>query len=663
MPTEPLHTVVFQPSGRRGLVRRGLSILEASRELGAGIEAVCGGKWTCGKCKVRVEEGFFETLKITSSRSHVSVRAPVEGKFLTPKQQAGGYRLACKAEIQGDLVVFVPEESRVDGQVIRKGVTDRKIHINPSVRTYYVEMAPPTLHDPLGDFERLCEALDAQHGLRAPLVDYRVLVGLGQTLRSAEWKVSVSIWTGGAAAEIVRVTPGRLERSLGLAIDVGTTSLAVYLCDLDTGEVVAYEAIMNPQVKYGEDVISRITYAMSSDDGLQKLREAVVGGVNVLAGRVSATAGATTDDILELAVVFNTAMHHCFLGIDPQYLGTAPYAPALQRSINVKARDLGLDACPGANVFVLPNEAGFVGADNVAVLIAEEPWKSTERQLIIDVGTNGELVMGNKDRLMSSSCATGPAFEGAQILFGMRAAPGAIERVYINPDTKEPRYKVIGKEMWSDEIRPEDVGSKGICGSGIIDAIAELFKAGIIDRSGRFVKGIDSPRVRKGDKGDEYVLAWSDETSIGRDIAVTIWDIRAVQLAKGAMYAGAKTMMQKLGYETLDRVVLAGAFGSYIDREEALVIGLFPDVPVQRVHVVGNAAGDGARMALLDADKRLEADKWAREIEYLELSLEPKLESDIARAMYIPHMTDAFSNAAKVLAAAGVAELAKTKAV
>ena len=659
MSDKKLHMVIFQPSGSRGHVEGGKTVLEASRELGVDIEAICGEKRTCGKCKVRIEDGFFEKFGIVSSPKHVSGHKPVEEKFFTPERKAEGYRLACTAEVHGDLVVFVPEEARVGGQVVRKAVTDRKINVNPSVRTYYVEMVPPTLHDPLGDYERLCDALKEQHGLERPLVDYKVLLGLPGTARDAGWKVSVSVWTGGPAPEIVRVAPGRVERSIGLAVDVGTTSVAAYLCDLETGEVVGYDSMMNPQVPYGEDVMSRITYAMSHDDGIEKLKAAIVEGVNILAARVAVAAGFTNEDILELAIVFNTAMHHCFLGIYPENLGMAPYAPALHHSINIKARDLGLTFCPGANVFVLPNEAGFVGADNVGVLIAEEPWKSEDRQLIIDIGTNGELIMGNKERLISSSCATGPAFEGAQIHFGMRAAPGAIEKIYINPETKEPRFKVIGKDKWSDEMPPEEIGTKGICGSGIIDGVAELFKAGIIEKSGRFRKDIESQRVRRGEKGDEYVLAWAAETSVGRDVTMTISDVRAVQLAKGAMYAGAKIMMERLGYDALDRVVLAGAFGSFIDREESLVIGMFPDVPVDKVYAVGNAAGDGARMALLDADKRLEADHWARQIEYLELSVEPTFQKDFAHAMHIPHMKDEFANLASVLAAEGLAGLVK----
>jgi uncharacterized 2Fe-2S/4Fe-4S cluster protein (DUF4445 family) len=654
-----MHTVIFQPSGRRGQVEEGKSILEASRELGVEIEGICGEKRTCGKCKVRIEDGFFERFGVVSSPGHVTPWRPVESKFFTEERKEEGFRLACVCKIHGDLVVFVPEEARAGGQVVRKAVTDRKINVNPSVRTYYIEMPPPTLHDPLGDYERICDALKAQHGLEPPLLDYQVLLRMPGTLREAGWKVSVSIWEGGPRPEIVRIAPGKVDRSIGLAIDVGTTSVAAYLCDLATGEVLNHDSMMNPQVPYGEDVMSRITYAMSHDDGIDKLQAAIIEGINTISARITEAVGFTHEDVLELAIVFNTAMHHCFLGIYPEHLGLAPYAPALHHSINIKARDLGLKFCPGANVFVLPNEAGFVGADNVGVLIAEEPWTKDDRQLIIDIGTNGELIMGNKEKLISSSCATGPALEGAHIKFGMRAAPGAIEKIYINPETKEPRYRVIGKEEWSDELDPETIGTKGICGSGIIDGVAELFKSGIIDKTGKFVKDQNHPRVRKGEDGDEYVLAWAGETSIGRDVTMTIKDVRAVQLAKGAMYAGAKIMMQKLGYDSLDRVVLAGAFGSFIDREESLVIGMFPDVPVTKAYAVGNAAGDGARMALLDATKRAEADEWARKVEYIELSVEPAFEKEFMYAMHLPHMKDSFPNLKEVLEAEGLGDLIK----
>jgi len=349
-----------------------------------------------------------------------------------------------------------------------------------------------------------------------------------------------------------------------------------------------------------------------------------------------------------MTIVFNTAMHHIFLGFNPEYIGRSPFIPAAQHSLNIKARDLGLKINPGSYVHILPIEAGFVGADNVGVLIAEEPYNQDEMVLIIDIGTNGELLLGNRERICSTSCATGPAFEGAQIKFGMRAAPGAIEKVKIDPETKEPLYKVIGKADWHTHL--EKVNAKGICGSGIIDAVAEMFKAGIIDKSGKFNMDLETPRVRRGTDGKpEYVIAWAEETSIGTDITITQADVRALQLAKGALYAGAKLMMKKMGVEKLDRVVLAGAFGSYIDKESALTLGMFPDCEIDKVYAVGNAAGDGARMALLNRDKRREADEKARFVEFMEIAVEPEFEKEFMMAMHIPHMKDKFPNLKKLL--------------
>jgi len=421
-----------------------------------------------------------------------------------------------------------------------------------------------------------------------------------------------------------------------------------YLCDLSTGKVINTESMMNPQVPYGEDVMSRITYAMSNPEGLKTMQDAIITGLNEIIDKVVSEVrkdgpnpGFAIDD---LTIVFNTAMHHIFLGLNPVYIGRSPFIPAVQRSLDIKARDLGLKINPGSFIHVLPIEAGFVGADNVGVLIAREQYFQDDMVLIIDIGTNGELLLGNKDRVCSTSCATGPAFEGAQIKFGMRAAPGAIEKVQIDPTTKEPQYKVIGKADWHTHIEGK-INAKGICGSAIIDVIAEMFKAGIIDKTGKFVMDAGTNRIRKDEEGrPEYVLAWSAETSINQDITVTQGDVRALQLAKGALYTGVKLMMQKMGVAKLDRVELAGAFGSHIDREASLALGLFPDVPIDKVVVVGNAAGDGARMTLLNKDKRREADERARWVEFVEIATEPAFEKEFMQAMHIPHMKDKFPN-------------------
>lgn len=1129
------HLVIFQPSGRRGYIDEGKTIKEASVVLGVDIEGVCGERGICGKCKVRVEEGFFEKYGIESSKDHLSPMLQAERKFFNLRQEQEGYRQACQARILGDVVVFVPEESRMGKQVIRKPAREIAIELNPAVRKYYVELAKATLDDTLGDQERLQAELSRKFGLPNLTFDYQVLLSLQEVVREGDWKVTVSVWMD---KEVIKVEPGRVEKGYGLAVDVGTTTLAGYLCDLTDGKVVATASMMNPQVVYGEDVMSRITYTMTHPDGLEHLNKAILDGLNGIAEEAAAQAGIKRQDILDMTIVGNTCMHHLFLNIDPKYIGRSPFPPAVHHSIDIKARDWGLKilpevepadkggyppcqvACPagvngqdflyliaqgkfsealevvrrampfagvcgrvcthpceiecergkvdeplsirslhrfvadyefktgrqkatpiektkldkvaiigsgpaglscayelvrrgypvtvfeaapkaggnlrygipeyrlpkeildneisyieelgveiktnspikdlqnifdqgykavflaigcpasmklgipnedakgviyaldflkqvnsgakidlgnrvvvigggsvaidaarvslrlganevhlvcletrdltskdrmlaqdweieeaedegliihpclgpkeiltkegkvvglktivctsvrdedgrfapkfaegpaplieaetiivaigqkleeavfkevernpiqtikvdratletnikgvfaggdavlgpsnvitavaagkeaatsielylegldlkqarpaplkkveevpkegvkaetravmpmlevekrkdfaevelgfdeqvakeeckrclncgvyaetkisklaetrdtgikiapGAYVHVLPIEAGFVGADNVGVLIAEEPYKQNSIELIIDIGTNGELVLGNRQKLISASCATGPAFEGAEIRHGMRAAPGAIEKIEIDKETKEVRFKVVGKEGWNTDL--DDVGAKGICGSGIIDAVAQLFMAGIIDHTGRFRRDLKSPRFRVTENGPEFVIAWANETSIGQDIVICQSDVRNIQLAKAAMYAGAKMLMRRLGVDKLDKVILAGAFGTYIDKTSAACLGLFPDCDLDNIHAVGNAAGDGARIALLNVNKRAEANEIARKVEYVELTVEPDFEKAFSQAMWLPHMTDSF---------------------
>jgi len=621
-------------------VEAGKNILQAAQDLGVAIESICGGKQTCGKCRVRVEEGSFERDTLRSRRRNLSPFSAPEGKFIGPNEREAGYRLACAAELQGDALVYLPEEARRKQQMICKDAHEISVDLNPGVKSYYLELSPPSLQEPLGDFERLQRALQNTFSLNILSMDYPALQSLPQRLRDGDWNVTAFV---GRGREVLDVRPGRVEKFYGLAVDIGTTTLAVYLCNLNNGQVVASDSMMNPQVIYGEDVMSRITYAMMNPSaGLKRLKEAITEGLNGLIGSVAKSATIIPEDILELVVVGNTAMHHIFLGIEPGHLGRSPFPPAVHHSLDIKARDLGLKVHPAANVHILPIEAGFVGADNVGVLISQVPYEREEMSLIIDIGTNGELVLGNKRRLISSSCATGPALEGAQLRFGMRAAPGAIERVRIDPKTLEVKYKVIGLEKWSHECFPSEIQARGICGSGIIEAVAEMFKAGALDRSGRFNDSIARPRLRKGEKGYEFVIARAEETGIGQDITISIPDLRAVQLAKGALYAGAKVMMSVLGVERLDKVILAGAFGSSVDRERAMILGMFPDCGLENVSSVGNAAGDGARMALLNHEKRAEADRVAREVEYIELTTYPNFTEEFVAAMYIPHRMDAF---------------------
>ncbi|MBE6096730.1 MAG: DUF4445 domain-containing protein [Schwartzia succinivorans] len=632
------YTIVFQPSGRRGEVPAGKTVLAAAQELGVGIEASCGGKGVCGKCRIIVEEGRFEKLGLVSGASHVSERGETEEKFFTEDELSRGYRLACLTQITGDLVVTVPEESRSVKQVILEKGKKRTFTINPAVKQYTIKLPAPTLEDARDDRRRLLDVLEEKEGLSGLTVDYPVLRTLPRTLRENDWLVTVSVWQG---KEVIRVESGEAPHSLGIAIDIGTTTLAAFLCDLVTGELLSKASRMNPEIGYGEDVLARISYAMANEDGGEKLQRAMQDAVSELAAQMTGEIGRTPSEVDEMVLVYNTAMHHFTLGLDSRYVGRSPFAPAASDALDIKARDLGILINPSANIHSLPIEAGFVGADNVAVLLAEEPYNSEPVKLIIDIGTNGEIDLGNKERLLSTSCATGPALEGAQIAFGMRAAPGAIERIEINPETYEPRYKVIGKDEWFPDI--SFTGAQGICGSGIIDVVAELYRAGIISKAGRINTKLDTPRVRKDDKGKaEYVLAWAPETAVHKDIVITQGDIRAVQLAKGAIYVGAKYLMEKYGIDHVDEVILAGAFGSYINKKSAMALGMFPDCALEKVQAVGNAAGDGARIALLNVEKRKEAARVAREVEFIETAVEPDFQTRFMEALAIPHAKDEF---------------------
>ncbi len=672
--------VIFQPSGSRGEVDKGLSIIEASRQLGVDIEALCGEKKVCGKCKVRIEEGVFQKFGITSKRENAGEWQAEEEKFINAAQRDEGYRLGCVAKVEGDMLVFVPEESRAGKQVVSKAARDIHIDHNPAVKLYYVEVEKPTFEEPTGDFERICKGIEGQYGLKDLKIDLFALRQLPAALRKEGWKVTVSVWMD---QEIIRVRPGKCENSYGLAIDVGTTTVAGYFCNLNTMEVLDTVSLMNPQCKYGEDVMSRITYHMMNPDGLERMNNDIIEGLNWLIDQAiegthppkkkkkkkkgeegpeewveapeegKTYLRLTKEDIEDITLGGNTAMHHIFLNLDPEHMGLAPFPPVIHHSLNIKTRDLGIKINPSAYIFVLPNEAGFVGADNVGVLISEEPYKKEEMQLIIDIGTNGELVLGNRDKLISSSCATGPALEGAQLQFGMRAAPGAIERIEIDAETHEVNYKVIGRDAWRKYSEPKEMQAKGICGSGILDVLAELYRTGIVEKSGRFNKnGQKSNRFRKNPdtKQPEFVLAWAEESSIGKDIVITQKDVRQIQLAKGALYAGCKIMMRRMGLEKVDKVKIAGAFGTHVDREKALIMGLFPDCEIEKISSVGNAAGDGCRAALLNREKRKEADWVSRNVEYVELTVEKDFQNEFMTAMHLPHMTDEFTHLKGIVA-------------
>src|SRR5919206_4825380 len=581
MPTsEPL--VIFTPSGRRGRFPEGTSVLDAARSLGVDIDSVCGGHGLCGRCQVEQGIGEFAKHGTPSSRDHLTPPNAVEADYRRRRGMARDRRLSCTARLVGDAVIDVPPDSQVHRQVVRKGLDVRTFVIDPAVRLHYVEVARPQLASPGGDLARVLDALEREWQLTGLETDLDVIRALQPALAKGDYKVTVAVHDG---QFVTGVWPGLHEKAFGVAIDVGSTTIAGHLADLVDGNVLASNGVMNPQIRFGEDLMSRVSYAMMHDDGAREMTKALRAALSGLIGGLAKQAGIKTDEILELAVVGNPIMHHLLLGIDPIPLGQAPFALATDRAVRLRASELRLPAHPGARLYVLPCIAGHVGADTAGVILAEAPHQIADGvNLVVDVGTNAEIVLGNRDRLLAASSPTGPAFEGAQISSGMRAAPGAIERVRIDPDTLEPRYRVIGRNAWSDEPGFRGVRVTGITGSGIIEVIAELYLAGVITADGVIDGSLASRTSRIVEHGRtfSYLLHEGEPT-----VFVTQMDVRAIRLAKAALYAGARLLMDHMGIETVDRVKLAGAFGSQIDPLHALVLGLVPDAPLDRVGAAG----------------------------------------------------------------------------
>ncbi len=645
-PSSSTAKVIFLPSGRRGEVPLGQSLLDAARQLGEPIESICGGHVACGKCQVVIQAGDFPKLGISSRPDHVTPPTPQEATWLQGHQaEEGALRLACNARLLGDVVAFVPEYARTHQQVIRKDATDRVIEVQPAVRQVYVELTPPSLADRRSDWERLRDGLADQWGLAHLDIAYPALLALPQALREGAWKVTVVLWQD---ARVLAVRPGYQEGIWGLAVDIGSTTMVAHLCDLQTGERLATQAAMNPQVRYGEDLMSRISFA-AQPDGLAKLHRAIIGAFNRLAAQTAAAAGLTSTDIHEAVVVGNPTMMSLFLNLDPKSLGEEPFVMAHREAMDLPAQALKLRLHPAAQLHLLPAVAGHVGADHVAALLAEALHEQEQVTLLVDVGTNAEIALWNGERIFNASSPTGPAFEGAQIRHGMRAAPGAIERVRIDPETLAVRFKVIGEERWSDAWSPEAppaVLPTGICGSGIIEAVAEGFLAGLILPDGRFHPDLEHPRlVWEGKKG-AFILATAEETGTDAPILITQDDVRAIQLAKAALYAGSRLLMAEAGVDRVERIILAGAFGSYIDPFHALVLGMIPDAPLEQIRAVGNAAGDGALMALLNREQRALAQTLARSCHYVETATHPGFQDAFVAAIPIPHAYDAFPHIA-----------------
>lgn len=644
----PDRLVVFAPSGKRGHFPEDTTLLEAARKLGADLDSVCGGRGICGRCQVEIAEGLFSKHGIESRAGNVTAWNRVEQRYVDVRgAMKPGRRLGCQAQLRGDVVVDIPAESQVHRQVLRKDADTRPISLDPVVTLHYVEVAEPDMHDPASDFRRLADALDHEWGIAAARADSAVLATLQRTLRAGGWTVTAAVRN---ARDVVGVWPGLVDRVYGVAVDIGSTTAAAHLASLTTGETLASAGVMNPQIRFGEDLMSRVSYAMLNPGGDREMTKAIREAVVGLVGEVAAIAGVDPGLIVEMTAVGNPIMHHLYLGFDPVELGGAPFALTVDQPLDTPAGDLGLAIAPGAFVHTLPLIAGHVGADAAGMILAEAPYAGDEITLLVDVGTNAEIVLGNRDRLLACSSPTGPAFEGAQISSGQRAAPGAIERLRIDPATLEPRYRVIGCDLWSDEpgfdAAVVSTGVTGICGSGIIEAAAELFLAGVVTADGVIDGALATRTARVVAEGRTFTYVVRDAAP---RIAITQADIRAIQLAKAALYAGIRLLMDHYPVDRVDRIALAGAFGSHIDVKYAMVLGLIPDCPLDHVRSAGNAAGTGARIALLNAGARREIAEVARRIVKVETALEPRFQEHFVAAMALPHKTDAFPSLAGVV--------------
>ena len=639
--------VVFTPSGRRGRFAKNTTVLEAARELGVDLDSVCGGRGICGRCQIELSEGSFAKHGIESRHDHLSSFSRIEADYAREQSLPDNRRLGCSSRLLGDVVIDVPPDSQVHRQVVRKRAEVHDMDINPLVRLCFIEVTEPNMHDPSGDLRRVREAIEFEWGLTDLVIDLTVVEELQTVLRLGEWKVTVAVFDG---HEVIAIWPGFKDRVMGLAVDVGSTTIAAHLCDLASGNVLASSGMMNPQIRFGEDLMSRVSYVMMHPDGVVQMADAVRSAICTLVEQVCLEAEVDAHDILDSTFVGNPVMHHLLLGLSPVELGVAPFALATDESVRLRASELDLSFHPGARAYTLPCIAGHVGADAAAMVLSEAPYLRDEVTLLVDVGTNAEIILGNRSRLLAASSPTGPAFEGAQISCGQRAAPGAIERVRINSETLEPRFKVIGSELWSDEIGFEksiaNIGVTGICGSGIIEAVAEMFLVGLVQTNGVIDGNFASrsSRVVADARTWAYVLHRGD-----REIRVTQNDIRAIQLAKAALYAGIQLLMEHLGVSGVDRIRLAGAFGAHIDVKYAMVLGLIPDCNLEHVTAAGNAAGTGARIALLDRNARQEIEREVRRIEKIETAIEPRFQEHFVAAMEIPHENAEFGELLKVV--------------
>jgi len=643
------HTVVFMPSGKSGAFKTGTPVLQCARALGVDVDSICGGRGICGRCKVRFVTGDFAKFGIVSKQENLNPVTEPEQRYRLRSGLDQDMRLSCHSLIKGDVVIDVPPESQLHKQVVGKQSDGRMVDIDPVIRAYFVGLEAASLENPMGDLERLQAVLHDQWDLPPALVmDGEALKGLQKNLRKGNGEITVAVHQ---QQTIIKTWAGFHDRMYGMAFDIGSTTIAATLNDLETGNVLAEQGVMNPQIRYGEDVMSRISYTMMNEGGLDQLTAAVRQAIDDLINDVCLQAAVDAENIVALSLVGNPVMTHLFLGLDPFDLGTAPFALATTSAHRLKAGDLGLKAVSGGpRVYIPPAIAGHVGADAAAVILAEKPYASDDLSLIVDVGTNAEIVLGNSKHLWAASSPTGPAFEGGELECGQRASNGAIERVRIDRDTFQARYKIIGCDVWSDDpgfaAACETIPVTGICGSGIIEVIAEMFLSGLMDQDGVIVPPTERTQsvIEADGRTHRYVLVHGDQP-----IVITQNDVRAVQLAKAALYAGVRLLMDKSGISRVDRITLAGGFGNFIDPVYAMVLGLVPDCLPENITSAGNAAGMGARMLLLSRSARSELEQVVTTTEKIETAIEPWFQQHFVDAMAFPHKHDGFPELAKVV--------------
>ena len=632
--------VFFAPSGKQALVDENKTVLEVARSIGVDIDSVCGGRAMCGRCQVEVSEGEFAKFGILSKPENLSERNDTETRYAIKRKLSSTRRLSCQAKILSDVVIDVPPESQVHRQVVRKALDDREVRIDPVVNLYFLEVREPDMHDPSGDFQRLIEALQNQWGFDNKndiTADLSVHQKLQDVLRKGQWKITIALRSGN---RVIGIWPGLKEQVFGAAVDLGSTTISVHLVNLHTGRTISSSGGMNPQIRFGEDLMSRVSYIMMNPGGEKDLSQVVQNGVEELIKSAAESASLDFNDILEIAFVGNPVMHHLLLGINPTELGGAPFALSTDSSFECLAKEVNINLNLGTRLYGLPCIAGHVGADAAAATLAEEPYKNDFYSLIIDVGTNAEIILGNKERTLAASSPTGPAFEGAQITCGQRAATGAIERVRIDKSTLEPKFCVIGNDGWIDNKSLKNGHSEleitGICGSGIIEVLGEMYLSGILTSDG-IINGELSEKSKRIEKnGRTYSYRLSEKVSITQN------DVRAIQLAKAALHAGFKLLMDKMGIDEVEKVMLAGAFGSHIDPKYAMILGMVPDCNFSSVSSVGNSAGAGARLALLSIEKRSEIEKLVQQVEKIETAVEPKFQDHFVEAMAFPHKTNPY---------------------